>query len=131
MKMVHAIAVAAICVVGLGGSIGAGGGTAMAFQETQLGGEPQAPAAKHKLKTDLNAAKPVPSAKPSEGTEIRLPVIGVIGKLPKLDFGLELLYGADGKPPVPAQPNAPAGTPSGDDADDNGLTVRGTVKHRF
>jgi hypothetical protein len=28
------------------------------------------------------------------GTKIRVPGLGVIGEIPKMDFGLELLYGA-------------------------------------
>jgi hypothetical protein len=30
----------------------------------------------------------------SSGTKIRVPGLGVIGEIPKMDFGLELLYGA-------------------------------------
>ncbi len=30
----------------------------------------------------------------SAGTKIRVPGLGVIGEIPKMDFGLELLYGA-------------------------------------
>jgi hypothetical protein len=61
-------------------------------------------------------------AKP-EGTEIRIPGLGKLGVLPKMDFGLELLYGAAETQPV-GQPEA-APNPEDD------LTVRGSVKHRF
>lgn len=62
-----------------------------------------------------------PAAKPDAGTEIRIPGLGKLGTLPKMDFGLELLYGAaDGK----SQPDAPV-----DDNQD--LTIRGSVKHKF
>jgi hypothetical protein len=56
------------------------------------------------------------------GTEVRIPGLGKLGVLPKMDFGLELLYGASeqNKQPEPG-PEAPA--------DD--LTIRGTVKHNF
>ena len=30
-----------------------------------------------------------------EGTKIKVPGLGVIGEIPKMDFGLELLYGAN------------------------------------
>ena len=59
---------------------------------------------------------------PDTGTEIRIPGLGKLGTLPKMDFGLELLYGAsEGKAvqdPVPEDPN-------------QDLTIRGSVKHRF
>ena len=32
--------------------------------------------------------------RPDAGTKIRVPGLGVIGEIPKMDFGLELLYGA-------------------------------------
>lgn len=40
--------------------------------------------------TDPGVALPRASA----GTKIRVPGLGVIGEIPKMDFGLELLYGA-------------------------------------
>jgi hypothetical protein len=58
----------------------------------------------------------------SEGTEIRIPGLGKLGTLPKMDFGLELLYGADEKP---AQDTSPQ------DHEDQELMIHGTVKHRF
>lgn len=33
-------------------------------------------------------------ARSAAGTKIRVPGLGVIGEIPKMDFGLELLYGA-------------------------------------
>lgn len=59
---------------------------------------------------------PVPA-----GTEVRIPGLGKLGVLPKMDFGLELLYGAS----EPKQPDA-SKDPTSDD-----LTIRGTVKHKF
>lgn len=57
----------------------------------------------------------------SAGTEVRIPGLGKLGVLPKMDFGLELLYGAsDGK----AQPEL-------ESAPTDDLTVRGSVKHNF
>ena len=53
------------------------------------------------------------------GTEIRIPGIGKLGVLPKLDFGLELLYGA-GRPMLKEE-----------DAVPDDLIIRGSVKKRF
>jgi len=58
------------------------------------------------------------------GTEVRIPGLGKLGVLPKMDFGLELLYGAAG------EAKAEAVTP-GPSTDDGDLRIRGTVKHRF
>ncbi len=64
------------------------------------------------------------AVKPDAGTEIRIPGLGKLGTLPKMDFGLELLYGAaEGKP---AQEPENQGLDS-----DQDLTIRGSVKHRF
>ncbi|MFN0219183.1 MAG: hypothetical protein ACKVP4_10250 [Hyphomicrobium sp.] len=65
-----------------------------------------------------------PAAKAETGTEIRIPGLGKLGTLPKMDFGLELLYGAADDKPVDQPPPAVENTP-----DD--LTIRGSVKHRF
>lgn len=57
----------------------------------------------------------------STGTEIQIPGLGTIGVLPKLDFGLELLYGANGQV-----------TPDEDaEATEGEFTVRGAVKKSF
>jgi hypothetical protein len=64
-----------------------------------------------------------PAAKPETGTEIRIPGLGKLGTLPKMDFGLELLYGAaDGKAPQDPVP---------EDKDNQNLMIRGSVKHNF
>jgi hypothetical protein len=56
------------------------------------------------------------------GTEIRIPGLGKLGTLPKMDFGLELLYGADdAKPAQDAHPQD----------NDQDLMIHGSVKHRF
>jgi hypothetical protein len=62
-------------------------------------------------------------SKDEGGTEIRIPGFGKLGTLPKMDFGLELLYGAE-DPPL--QQNAEP--PENDQQD---LMIRGTVRHRF
>lgn len=66
------------------------------------------------------------SPKSDEGTEIRIPGLGKLGTLPKMDFGLELLYGAaEGDKP------APDSEPQNNDADRQDLMIHGSVKHRF
>jgi hypothetical protein len=55
-------------------------------------------------------------------TELNIPGIGSVGSLPKLDFGLELLYGGGNSGPAPDQPL--------DDKKDDVL-IKGTIRHRF
>ena len=55
------------------------------------------------------------------GTEVRIPGFGKVGVLPKLDFGLELLYGATEGKGLPEDRTEPP-------AD---VQIRGTIKHRF
>lgn len=57
----------------------------------------------------------------SGGTELKIPGVGSIGKLPKLDFGLELLYGGDTNPGADA-----AGSDQKDD-----VLIKGKIRHRF
>ena len=94
----------------------------LAFQETTTGtgqGTPPAAAAVP------DAEPPKPTVEPGKGLnfrvpeEIRVPGLGPVGVLPKLDFGLELLYGA----------SEPKGPPDRTDQDD--VQIRGTIKHRF
>jgi hypothetical protein len=99
----------------LGAALGIASQAALAFQETTSGaqGAAQAPAAKA---LDLGA----PAAARAAGPEIKVPGFGTIGALPKLDFGLELLYGA----------STPHNGPR-DDKSDAGAQIRGTLKYRF
>jgi hypothetical protein len=54
------------------------------------------------------------------GTEVRIPGFGSVGVLPKLDFGLELLYGATDSRNRPDDRSEPSD-----------VQIRGTIKHRF
>lgn len=106
---------------------------AQAFQETTVGGKPAADAAAAAAPPAAELPKALPTGKGLQlnvpemslgggsGTEVKIPGLGTIGKLPKLDFGLELLYGA-------SEPKA--GTPEAKD-DPNDVRIRGTLKHRF
>lgn len=61
-----------------------------------------------------------PSVSLGDGqTEITIPGVGSVGVLPKLDFGLDLLYGANSD-------EAAENAPKNDD-----VIIRGTLKHRF
>lgn len=60
----------------------------------------------------------------SQGTEIRIPGLGKIGTLPKMDFGLDLLYGAAEDTNRVVDPDATL-----DNQKD--LMIHGSMKHRF
>jgi hypothetical protein len=101
--------------------------SALAFEETRGGGAaapaaPQATAPANKgLSLELGGTGT--SVAPSAGTEVRIPGLGKLGILPKLDFGLELLYGVNEQSfdDRRLRPDKP----------DENLGVRGTVRHRF
>ena len=93
--------------------------TASAFQEQRQGAPVAAPASAAPAEFSV----PAPEAGKTAATEVRIPGLGKLGSLPRMDFGLELLYGAaEGKQPVPAPR---------DDLRDDDLTIRGTVRHKF
>ena len=107
---------------------------ALAFQESTVGGS-QAPAATPtpNLEATKPALEPVQPGKgltltvpemslgKNSGTEVRIPGLGKVGVLPKLDFGLELLYGA-----TEQQKGLPESKTEPSD-----VQIRGTIKHRF
>jgi len=68
----------------------------------------------------LHVQLPQPGPGTGAGTEIRVPGVGSVGTLPKLDFGLELLYGA----------NEPASR-FDDRSQPSDVQIRATIKHRF
>ena len=102
--------------------------SALAFQETTIGGgdEKAPPAGAMELPKATAPGKGLQingselSLGKTPGTEVRIPGIGTVGILPKLDFGLELLYGA----------NEPKGGPQDTNQTDD-FQIRGTIKHRF
>lgn len=107
-------AIAAFCAV-----LATADGAALALEEQKAPVAPAAPGQSAVGVQDGAAAAPADS-----GTEIRIPGLGKLGTLPKMDFGLELLYGAaDGK--------APDEQPPAVDSEPEDLTIRGSVKHRF
>ena len=98
---------------------------ALAFQEQKTGtmAPPAGSGAGIAAPAELGLST-TEAAKPSAGTEVRIPGLGKLGVLPKMDFGLELLYGAAEQKPVDVAPREPI-------TNDDDLTIRGTVKHRF
>lgn len=122
MKLRHVLAAGAVLVVGAALP-------ALAFQEQQVGAPaasgaaPAAPPAESAVKPGEMQLTPADGAKPAQGTEVRIPGLGKLGVLPKMDFGLELLYGAnEGNKPAVEPEEAP-------ETDD--LRIRGTMKHNF
>ena len=115
-----------VVALALVAALGAGHG-AFAFQE-QKGSTP--PPAEASPAPSEAAPVAVPQAgvteeaapKAETGTEIRIPGLGKLGVLPKMDFGLELLYGA--------AEGQPSGQPEAAKPQDD-LMVHGSVKHRF
>ena len=98
---------------------------AAAFQEQKGGatGAPSAAAPATAAKPDVQFSAPG-TLKETGGTEVRIPGLGKLGVLPKMDFGLELLYGAASEPKAESvQPDTTS--------EDGDLRIRGTVKHRF
>ncbi len=96
---------------------------ALAFQEQSSGSAP-APSTPASGKSVELATPGNTDLKPSIGTEVRIPGFGKLGSLPKMDFGLELLYGA-----TESKQQADAPTSRDDGASD--LTIRGSVKQKF
>ncbi|MEL6287592.1 MAG: hypothetical protein AAFQ42_04185 [Pseudomonadota bacterium] len=128
---------ARLWVIGVMAAMAFSVSSAYAFQETNelppppgasSAADDAAPAASSDLPppSDLSVDElqlAVPDAPKSDGkgTVITLPGVGTIGTLPKLDFGLELLYG-----------NEPAAADAPEDEDLEGdLRIRGSVKHKF
>jgi hypothetical protein len=111
----------------MAGLMAVASGTALAFDVQQGAKAPGAPAeqapAPGVSSTDGTArfSDGSTQGKSFGGTEIRIPGLGKLGVLPKMDFGLELLYGANEVKPVPQAPALP----------EDDFAVRGTVKHRF
>jgi hypothetical protein len=111
---------------GLGLALGLASSSALSFQEQGAAPVTPAPAEGQQAPAapadkDLNFSTPKVDPGADAGTEVRIPGLGKLGVLPKMDFGLELLYGAnDSKPSEPVE-QLPA----------EDLTIRGSVKHNF
>lgn len=82
---------------------------------------PGSPLELKKLDDGSGLALSSPADAKNGETELNIPGIGSVGSLPKLDFGLELLYGAGGGPAT----EKPQDDQNGD------VLIKGTIKHRF
>ncbi len=93
---------------------------AYAFQETEIvvKSEPLVSGSINKSKSEFNSPKSV-VPESEERTSIRIPGLGVVGTVPKLNFGLELLY----------RDEEEAGIVGQSEPDD--LSIKGTLKHKF
>ncbi|MCF6199759.1 MAG: hypothetical protein L3J67_10265 [Hyphomicrobiaceae bacterium] len=61
----------------------------------------------------------------SEGMNIWIPGLGVVGKMPKFDFGLEMLYGVD-------EPSRDEFGGAGDLKEfESDFSIKGTIKRKF
>ncbi len=84
-------------------------------QSAQPNAAPQAP--------QVEMTDPFAQAGKSKGTELTIPGIGSVGTIPKLDFGLELLYGPKN--------NAPDSIPLDQHAPEPEMQIKGTLTHKF
>lgn len=96
--------------------------TAFAFQEQQpspgvSGGAPAV------LSVPALTTPLAPDVATSKGTQVRIPGLGTLGVIPKMDFGLELLYGAADSPSKRLENSKTDGQ------DD--VLIRGSIKHKF
>ncbi len=71
---------------------------------------------------EQSPADPLALSSKDSGTEVTIPGIGSVGKLPKLDFGLELLYG---------EKNSPDSAQFDQHSPDNDMQIKGTLSHKF
>ena len=113
----------------LGVVLGLAGTPALAFEETKGPSAPQgstpavrAPDKKPPLNLDGTGTSIDTTPR---GTDIRIPGLGRLGMWPKLDFGLDLLYGGRDTPAKPGEADRPLEPPS------DGVQIRGHIKHRF
>jgi hypothetical protein len=91
---------------------------AYAFQEQQVAPQAETQAAPAQVAAPL-AADAVPGAK---GTAVRIPGLGTLGVIPKMDFGLELLYGAA---------DQATKRPDANKTEQDDVLVGGRLKHKF
>lgn len=96
--------------------------SAQAFEEQSQGGPKDAGSPSAGISGD-KAAPP----KANDGTIVAIPGLGKLGVIPKLDFGLELLYGDEAAKAPALNDDKDTTIPS----DDDGLRIRGSIKHRF
>ena len=100
-----------IAVLAVGLLLAVASTASMAFEEQKMntGGAASGAAAAGVAKPSSGAlginAPELSAPKADTGTKIRVPGLGVIGEIPKMDFGLELLYGASQNKPMESDRN--------------------------
>lgn len=102
-----------------GVALGLVSSAALAFQENKAPA-PDAGAPAPGVAAPVSPDTTVRPAAPA-GTEIRIPGLGRIGTLPRLELGLDLLYGMGDTPPSGRT----------EDRSDDGVQIHGRIKHRF
>ncbi len=121
--MTRGVAMSAKFLLTLGVGLFLAAGSAWAFQEER----PAAPAEQAPATAGVAEGEGGEAKGQAAGTDVTIPGLGKLGTLPKMDFGLELLYGANDGKPAQVEPDAnPSATPDPED-----LTIRGTMKHNF
>ena len=97
------------------------GQPALAFQETEIvvTEEPMVSSSTQRTQKSQFQNPEKSSSVNDERTTIRIPGLGVVGTVPKLNFGLELLY----------KDEEEAGIVGQSQTDD--LSIKGTLKHKF
>jgi hypothetical protein len=93
---------------------------AFAFQEQQAA----VPAAKAGGSAQLDVPAVSPTENLGKGTPVRIPGLGTLGVIPKMDFGLELLYGV-------AETGNTVKRPELKSTDADEPLIRGAIKHKF
>jgi hypothetical protein len=109
-------------------------GDAYAFTETPVPSTqpqtaqptPSAPLELQKPDSEDSLSLVKPGDSKPNGTELRIPGIGSLGTLPKLDFGLDLLYGTDSDQQQNLDHSSGPKENEGQD-----VTIKGTIRHRF
>jgi hypothetical protein len=95
-----------------------------AFQEQQAAASAAKPSPAAVAPTVDVPAVGVADTGTGKGTAVRIPGLGTLGVIPKMDFGLELLYGV-------ADASNPAKRPEAKNSDVDDVLIRGTIKHKF
>jgi hypothetical protein len=100
-------------------------GSAFGFQEQNAAVAPKAaPTANAGAKdAEPTAAADGVSSNGGKGTAVRIPGLGTLGVIPKMDFGLELLYGVADAGSATKRPE-----PKNEGED---VLLRGAIKHKF
>jgi hypothetical protein len=112
-----------MATLGLAAALAMATTAAVAFQEQKAGTMAPQSGDAVKVAPEAELGLTTTAPKSGAGTEVRIPGLGKLGVLPKMDFGLELLYGAADQKQADPLPR--------DDAPADDLTIRGTVRHRF